>query len=148
MESCDLDYTIWTYEALNNEVEGDRWNNENLSVFSGGKSRGVMSAVRPYVFQYSQGLEVNLQEFNPFKKTYRLELLDSMNCLECTLTAVLYVPACHFDLAEAKIVASGDFFHDPTSQIIKWNVSGRKAGSTYNLSIEWQERILRKFTLT
>ena len=43
-----LNSTIWNYTADNNHEEGDKWNGEDLSIFSGGEDRAIGGWLRPY----------------------------------------------------------------------------------------------------
>jgi hypothetical protein len=43
-----LHSTIWNYTADNTNEEGDRWNGEDLSIFSEGKPRAARGWLRPY----------------------------------------------------------------------------------------------------
>jgi hypothetical protein len=48
VDSNLLHSTIWNYTADNTNATGDGWNDEDLSIFSGGKERAVAGWKRPY----------------------------------------------------------------------------------------------------
>jgi len=71
IEANNIDYVLWNYCHDNNATGGDHWNGENLSLRvndgRNGRSRGISSAARPYVYQHSNILEI-------FEQTYQRDI--------------------------------------------------------------------------
>jgi hypothetical protein len=139
MEINDLDYIIWCYDAANDNINGDLWNGENLSLLANGHhGRGLQSAIRPYSYQHSTGLEVVWQHFNPLEETYEIDFVDGVECdhefdHHCIARIFLFVPSCQFH--EPTFFASGTLNYDSASQILEWLIHSRVKGSTYGLKI-------------
>lgn len=124
MEANDVDYAIWCYEAENNNIDGDLWNGEDLSLLSGGRGRGLQAAVRPWPYQYSSGLRVVSQSFDPVGVSYRLALEheDGNDCADCAVMTVhVFVPSCHF-LDPTFAASEGTLSYDRSRQNLKWEM--------------------------
>jgi hypothetical protein len=76
-----LDYTLWNYTSDNNNLHGDLWNDEDLSIYSADQrndprdinsgGRGLKCVVRPYPMHTSGDL---LQlSFTPFKRLFKMK---------------------------------------------------------------------------
>lgn len=133
METNDLDYTLWCYESKNKPTIGDLWNGEDLSLYSNGKGRGLQAALRPFPYQYSNGLEVSSQRFRSFSGAYELVLHDHVHCEDCTATVFLFAPSCRYSRGVMFTVSAGELYHDIESQNIEWKFARTK--KHYSLTI-------------
>eukprot|EP00574_Skeletonema_japonicum_P002898 CAMPEP_0201717784 /NCGR_PEP_ID=MMETSP0593-20130828/3470_1 /ASSEMBLY_ACC=CAM_ASM_000672 /TAXON_ID=267983 /ORGANISM="Skeletonema japonicum, Strain CCMP2506" /LENGTH=526 /DNA_ID=CAMNT_0048207935 /DNA_START=183 /DNA_END=1763 /DNA_ORIENTATION=- len=158
MEANYLDYTLWCYESKNSQSSwngenspslGDLWNGEDLSLYSDGRGRGLQAALRPFLYQYSTGLEVTYQHFDAFTGAYKLVLRGNVECGDCIDTVFLFVPSCHyyrwvkFTLSSGErhyyrgvhlTASSGEVHHDRASQTIKWTFPRIEEGHSLTIS--------------
>eukprot|EP00578_Thalassiosira_sp_NH16_P025196 CAMPEP_0181089238 /NCGR_PEP_ID=MMETSP1071-20121207/7198_1 /TAXON_ID=35127 /ORGANISM="Thalassiosira sp., Strain NH16" /LENGTH=735 /DNA_ID=CAMNT_0023171177 /DNA_START=2015 /DNA_END=4219 /DNA_ORIENTATION=+ len=119
MESTDIDFVIWCYEVDNNNVDGDLWNGEDLSLYSKGRGRGLQSAIRPWLHQYSIGLHIVSQRFDPYDQIYDLGVKeDGMNCIDCMAVVFVFVPS--YIQAPTFMVTEGTVRYDQSTQNLKW----------------------------
>jgi len=139
VESNDLDYALWCYESRNDAVGGDGWNDEDLSLWSEERGRGLAAAVRPYPFRYSVGLTVESQAFDPIGETYRLVILDAVNNKDYTATLFLFVPSSFKDPQFE--VSAGSVNYERSSQNLVWQVQRRSMGF-YRLDISEKNSFL------
>jgi len=136
MEANDIDYTLWCYEANNNNADGDLWNGEDLSILSEDRGRGLQAAVRPWPYQYSNGLRVVSQRFDPVVVSYRLVLEeDSIDCMDCTATVHVFVPSCQFQEVTSFTTSGDTVSYDPSTQHLKWVIHSRLMGSLHTLQL-------------
>jgi len=76
-----LNYTLWNYTPDNNNLHGDLWNDEDLSIYSGDQrsdprdinsgGRGLEAVVRPYPMLTSG--ELIQASFSPKKRLFRMK---------------------------------------------------------------------------
>ena len=101
MESNMLSYTLWNYTPDNNNQYGDRWNGEDLSIFSTSQMKGehcmnsggraLEAAVRPYPYKIA-GTPVSYH-FNLDKSEYYLEFISDKTI---NVPTEIFVPDLHF----------------------------------------------------
>lgn len=148
MEANDLDYTLWCYESKNGQYSwngenspslGDLWNGEDLSLYSNGQGRGLLAALRPFLYQYSTGFEVTYQHFDAFTGAYKLVLRGIVECEDCIDTVLLFVPSCRYSQGVKLTVSSGELHHDRESQTVKWTFA--RIEGAYSLTISTAESV-------
>jgi hypothetical protein len=76
-----LDYTLWNYTPDNNNLHGDLWNDEDLSIYSPDQrsdprninsgGRALEAVVRPYPMLISG--ELLKASFNPYKRLFKMK---------------------------------------------------------------------------
>lgn len=136
IQANDLDYTLWCYESKNSPSIGDLWNGEDLSLYSNGKGRGLQALLRPFPYQYSNGLEVSSQRFNSFSGGYELVLNDNDSCEECTGTVFIFVSSRHYSHGVKFTVSAGELHHDTERQNIEWTFARTKKYYSLTISAE------------
>ena len=120
VEESNLDYTFWNYSPQNTQVDGDKWNGEDLSIRSGAGNRGLLSAIRPYAIEASAGVFFAKQEFNP--KSKRKDYTLSIICRTAgTKRVSIYLPRFHFSTNESKVMhSSGQVQSNAKKQELQW----------------------------
>jgi len=134
VEANDLDFTLWCYYPLNTEGEGDDWNGEDLSIRTKNGNRGLLSAIRPFVFKCPTKASVS-QHFDPFSQTYKLELDLENYSKDHQLAVDIYVPSGHFH-SPSFSVSSGTVKHIESTQSCQWIVGVQSQVKKQFLSIE------------
>jgi hypothetical protein len=129
VEDNDVDFTIWCYFSENTKANGDDWNGENLSIRTREGNRGLLSAVRPFAYEYPSTIKVVSQKFDPFSQIYKLSMLSdprqATNEREGSKAIEIFVPKCHFQgLATTTTftVSTGSVEYHEKSQTLSWTL--------------------------
>jgi hypothetical protein len=109
-----LNYTLWNYTPDNNNLHGDQWNDEDLSIYSGDQrcdprdinsgGRGLEAVVRPYP-KLTSG-ELIQVSFNPNTRLFRMKFRH-----ESAITAPteVFVPNYHYPHGYSVKVSDGRY---------------------------------------
>jgi hypothetical protein len=130
--------TLWNYTPDNTHQLGDRWNREDLSIFSvddqtdpgdpdsGGRS--TQQFCRPYV-RHASGRPTRMT-FDPDSGRFELELEADPNVPAPT---IVYVPRLHYPRGPKAEASHGKVQHDPARQVIEWDLAGASGRVTLSL---------------
>jgi hypothetical protein len=126
IESLFLNTTIWNYTSDNDNLHGDQWNDEDLSIFSNDQrsnpadiysgGRAIAAFVRPYVKLLAG--KPNRQAFDLQHKEYILAF--EHNDLEVT---EIFVPNYHYSKGFHVEVSDGKWSHNPDTQTLVYEHS-------------------------
>jgi hypothetical protein len=139
IEKLLLHGTQWNYTADNTHEHGDRWNAEDLSIFSpddvanardldsGG--RALRAFCRPYVRHWAGG---------PQRMAFDLESgrFDAALEREAGIEAptIVYVPRLHYPDGPTVVVSAGETSYDPAAQLLTWTCPADAGTVTLRLS--------------
>lgn len=131
---CDdhlLNYTLWTYSAINSHEWGDHWNGEDLSIYNSetrsfpahkflGGFRGAAAWCRPYVQSLDGGILTMSFDLKTSKFSLEIDSAHGGN-------AIIYIPWLHYrkdeksDELDVKVAAStGQWSLDDHTQLLNW----------------------------
>jgi hypothetical protein len=121
--------TQWNYTADHSHALGDRWNQEDLSIFSpddqrdpgdldsGG--RAVRAFCRPYAL-HSAGTPTRMR-FDLATRSFELVLEADPRC---AAPSEVYVPRLHYPRGVRAEVSAGETTHEASRQRLLWHLSG------------------------
>jgi hypothetical protein len=130
--------TLWNYTPDNTHQLGDRWNREDLSIFSaddqtdpddldsGGRS--TRQFCRPYV-RHASGRPIRMS-FDPDSGRFELELEADP---DVTAPTVVHVPRLHYPRGPAAKASHGAVRHDDDRQVLEWDLGGASGRVTLSL---------------
>ena len=126
IESLFLNTTIWNYTSDNNNLHGDQWNDEDLSIFSRDQQtdpedvhsggRATAAFVRPYV-RFLAGKPIR-QAFNLRHKEYILAFEHEGNRI-----SEIFVPNYHYSRGIHVEISDGKWTYNPESQTLVYEHS-------------------------
>lgn len=128
LESNLLNYTLWNYTADNNNERGDKWNDEDLSIFSRDQQknpadvnsggRALKAVIRPFPvatagiplfvkFDYRTGLFEFTFESDP----------------SCSAPTVLFIPRLHYPNGINVHTTGGEIHYNETGQKLEYHTA-------------------------
>jgi hypothetical protein len=123
MESNLLSYSLWNYTSDNDNVHGDQWNGEDLSIFSKSQQknlkdinsggRALKAAIRPYPHKVAG--EPIQYFFNMSKVEFYLKFSTDKSILEPT---EIFIPAFHFSKGFEVFSTPGKLAFDKESDLL------------------------------
>ena len=134
-EDALLGYAIWNYTADNTNRDGDRWNGEDLSIFSRDQQidpsdinsggRALEAVIRPYPMA-TAGHPLGIS-FDPVsgRFTFIFRHIDS-----CTEPSLIFVPEFQYPGGFAVEISDGDYATDADRQMIIYSHSGTRREHT------------------
>ena len=118
-----LNYTLWNYTPDNNNLHGDLWNDEDLSIYSEDQrtdpgdinsgGRGLEAVVRPYP-RLTAG-ELIQACFNPKKRLFRMKF---RNDPAITVPTEVFVPNYHYPHGYSVKVSDGRYEIKRSQQLL------------------------------
>jgi hypothetical protein len=117
LDALFLNATQWNYTPDNTHADGDRWNQEDLSVYcvEDGGGRAVRGFARPYA-RAAQGRPLRMS-FEPASRRFELVLEPDVDLDAPTEVAV---PAAQYPEGFDAEVSTGSFVHDPAAGLLRW----------------------------
>jgi len=126
-----LNYTLWNYTPDNNNLHGDLWNDEDLSIYSGDQrsdprdinsgGRGLEAVVRPYPMLTSG--ELIQASFNPKKRLFRMKFRHDP---AITAPTEVFLPNYHYPHGYSVKVSEGRYEIKRSQQLLLyWPGEGR-----------------------
>ncbi len=121
-----LNYTLWNYTPDNNNLHGDLWNDEDLSIYSPDQrtnhrdinsgGRGLQAVVRPYpVVTAGKILRAN---FIPHTRVFKMEF---MHDREIAAPTEIYIPNCHYPHGYSVWISDGRYeMHHSRQRLLYW----------------------------
>jgi hypothetical protein len=121
--------TQWNYTADHSHALGDRWNHEDLSIFSADDQRDERSLdaggratrafCRPYV-RHCAGSPLRMR-FELASGRFELEIEADPGC---RAASEIYLPRLHYPRGVKAEVSSGELRHEPERQRLLWSAPG------------------------
>ena len=126
MESHMLNYTLWNYTSDNINARGDRWNDEDLSIFSRDQQadpadlnsggRALPAVIRPFPTA-TGGQPVSLS-FDIRSRVFRYVF----RSLQATKQPTeIFVPTYHYPEGINVILSDGAYQYDPQAQLLTYS---------------------------
>mgnify|MGYP001106530925 FL=1 len=125
LESHMLNYTLWNYTSDNINERGDRWNDEDLSIFSreqqtdpsdiNSGGRALQAVVRPYPIS-TVGQPVSLS-FNIHSGDFEFVFRGNNSTRQPT---EIFVPLFQYPSGIDVRVSDGEFQYDPQVQMLTY----------------------------
>jgi len=122
-----LNCTLWDYTSDNINQRGDRWNDEDLSIFSRDQQsdpselnsggRALKSVVRPYPLA-TAGIPLRLS-FDYQTGAFEYAFKDPEN--KKTTPTRLYIPLLHYPHGLTVQLSDGEFRYDPAQQLLEYS---------------------------
>lgn len=141
-----LNATIWNYTADNLNSKGDRWNTEDLSIFSRDQQRryhndqhnsggrALRAVVRPYPAR-TAGEPLHMS-FNPRRGSFRYTFRHDPTVQAPT---ELFIPALHYSQDYEVEVSDGMYERDNDNQLLRyWHSNDRE---THEIQVQRQRAI-------
>jgi len=128
LEANLLHYTLWNYTADNDNLHGDQWNGEDLSIFSRDQQNGegpyrggraLEAAIRPFP-KAVQGVPTQ-SRFNSATGEYLLEFTHDAKVATPTQ---IFLPNLHFANGFEILHTPGSFEWDKTNQTLVFRAEG------------------------
>jgi len=123
MESNRLSYTLWNYTPDNDNLHGDQWNGEDLSIFSKSQrkriddinsgGRALQAAVRPYPYKVA-GEPIEYY-FDMEAKEFYLKFKADKSISAPT---EIFIPRLHFGKGFEVYSSQGKLFFDKGSDLL------------------------------
>ncbi len=123
MESNLLSYTLWNYTPDNNNLHGDQWNGEDLSIFSKSQRKGVddinsggralKAAIRPYPYKVAgEPMEYFFdKEAKEFYLKFKADKL-------ITQPTEIFIPRLHFGKGFEVLSSQGKLSFDKANDLL------------------------------
>lgn len=122
-----LNCTLWDYTSDNTNQRGDRWNDEDFSIFSRDQQtdpsdpnsggRALKSVVRPYPLA-TAGIPLHLY-FDFETSTFEYTFKDLRNGE--TAPTLLFIPDLHYPRGITVQLSDGEFRFDPAQQLLEYS---------------------------
>jgi hypothetical protein len=148
LEEQLLSSTQWNYTADNSHALGDRWNQEDLSIFSADDQRdprdldsggrATRAFCRPYV-RHSAGTPLRMR-FELSSARFELEIEADPGC---TAPNEIYVPRLHYPNGARCEVSTGSVRLEPARQRLLWSAPGASGRQHLSLAPAWTQRVVR-----
>lgn len=125
LEANLLSYTLWNYTADNDNVHGDQWNGEDLSIFSRDQQRGtgalddggraLDAVIRPYARAVAG--EPLHAAFDMRRRTFTFEFRHDP---QVTAPTEFYIPNFHYPEGIGIAVSDGQYELHPPTQTLRY----------------------------
>ena len=125
LEKNLLNYTLWNYTSDNDNVHGDQWNDEDLSIFSPDQrtrpedinsgGRGLPAVVRPYPIA-TTGIAQSLN-FNFLTGHFEFSFKETD---ERKAPTILFIPQMHYPHGITVRLTDGAFHYDARNQLLEY----------------------------
>ena len=135
LEANLVGYTLWSYNPDNDNVRGDAWNGEDLSIYSrdqktgaGGVydgGRALRAALRPYARKVAG--EPLLMNFDMARRTFTFSFRHDPRVNAPT---EIFIPAFQYPAGFEAAVSDGRLEADPKHQALSYHHSGARAVHT------------------
>jgi hypothetical protein len=148
LEEQLLSSTQWNYTADHSHALGDRWNQEDLSIYSrddqrdagdldsGG--RATRAFCRPYA-RHSAGTPLRMR-FELATGRFELEIEADPRC---SAPSEIYVPRLHYPNGARCEVSTGSVRLEPERQRLLWSTPGASGRQQLFLAPAWTPRVPR-----
>lgn len=122
-----LNCTLWNYTPDNDNQRGDRWNDEDLSIFSRDQQadpgdmnsggRALEAVVRPYPVA-TAGTPLHLEfDYDSGEFIYAFSSAEA----QADTPTILFVPRLHYPRGMQVLLSDGEYKYDPGSQILEYS---------------------------
>ena len=150
VEEALVSCTLWNYDPTNSNDIGDRWNGEDLSLYStdhrsdpsdlNSGGRALTSAIRPYAIR-TAGVPRRM-EFDPYRADRRF-IFSFVPAQEVRYETVIYLPRYHYPhgaYIQSKPEGGGEWDLDWSEQTLVYRhcgpaTSGLMAGGTHTIIV-------------